>query len=66
MIESDMIILKRLFILMDYVKKIYDKSDGFDSHVCVMSDKVCELKEKLSFKYRRRDEIPLRYLASKL
>ena len=66
MIESDMIILKRLFILMDYAKKIHDKSDGFDAYVCVMCDKVCELKEKLSFKYRRRDEIPLRYLASKL
>tara|TARA_R100000008_G_C3470351_1_gene108658 strand:+ start:318 stop:554 length:237 start_codon:yes stop_codon:yes gene_type:complete len=78
MIESDMIILKKLFILKDYVRKIFNEWDydighgksHFDPdntyYIDAMSNKVCELKEKLSFKYRRRDEIALRYLVSKL
>jgi|TARA_R100001530_G_scaffold47761_1_gene35894 hypothetical protein len=66
MIESDIIILKKIFILKDYVRKIFNESDDYDRYVDEMSNKVCELKSKLSFNYRRRDEIPLRYLASKL
>jgi hypothetical protein len=66
MIENDRIILKKIFILKDYVRKIfYSKGYRDDEFVAKMSGKVCELKTKLSFKYRRRDEIPLRYLASK-
>jgi len=66
MIESDIIILKKIFILKDYVRKIFNENDDYDRYVDEMSNKVCELKSKLSFNYRRRDEIPLRYLASKL
>ena len=64
--KNDRIILKKIFILKDYVRKIFnDEKYRDDEFVAKMSGKVCELKTKLSFKYRRRDEIPLRYLASK-
>ena len=69
MIESDRIILKKTFIMLDYARKHNEMSTedlDRDEFVNAMYDKFSELKSKLSFKYRRRDEIPLRYLASKL
>ena len=74
MIESDRIILKKTFIMLDYARKLDELSiegltstgrhnNDFDD---AMYNKFSELKSKLSFNYRRRDEIPLRYLASKL
>ena len=65
--KNDRIILKKIFILKDYVRKIfYSKGYRDDEFVAKMSGKVCELKSKLSFRFRRNDEIPLRYLASKI
>ena len=69
MIESDGIILKKVFIMLDYARKHNELSTedlNRDEFVNAMYDKFSELKSKLSFNYRRRDEIPLRYLASKL
>lgn len=69
MIESDMIILKKLFILLDYGRKLLNENlevKEDEEFVDAIYDKIGILKTKLSFKYRRRDEIPLRYLASKL
>ena len=69
MIESDRIILKKVFIMLDYARKHNEMSTedlDRDEFVNSMYDKFSKLKSKLSFNYRRRDEIPLRYLASKL
>ena len=66
MIESDRIILKKLFIMWDYVRKLCEQYDVNDEFVVEMDKKIGYFKSKLSFRYRRRDEIPLRYLASKL
>ena len=69
MIKSDGIILKKVFIMLDYARKHNELSTedlNRDEFVNAMYDKFSELKSKLSFNYRRRDEIPLRYLASKL
>ena len=68
MIKSDGIILKKVFIMLDYARKHNELSTedlNRDEFVNAMYDKFSELKSKLSFNYRRRDEIPLRYLASK-
>ena len=64
-----MIILKKLFILLDYGRKLLNENlevKEDEEFVDAIYDKIGILKTKLSFKYRRRDEIPLRYLASKL
>ena len=69
MIESDRIILKKTFIMLDYARKhskLSTEDSDEDEFVNAMYNKFSELKSKLSFNYRRRDEIPLRYLASKL
>jgi len=69
MIESDRVILKKLFILLDYGRKLLNKNlevKNDEEFVDAIYDKIGILKTKLSFNYRRRDEIPLRYLASKL
>ena len=70
MIESDRIILKKTFIMLDYARKhsklLSTEDLNRDEFVNAMYDKFRNLTNKLSFKYRRRDEIPLRYLASKL
>ena len=68
MIENDRIILKKLFILLDYGRKLLNENlevKEDEEFVDAIYDKIGILKTKLSFKYRRRDEIPLRYLASK-
>ena len=72
--KNDRIILKKAFIMLDYARKLDGLStEGLtstgrhkDEFVNSMYDKFSKLKSKLSFSYRRRDEIPLRYLASKV
>ena len=64
MIKNDIPILRKLFILLDYCKKIH-KSLNDEEFIDTMYDKVSTLKIKLSFRYRNRDEKALRYLASK-
>ena len=62
--ENDKLILRKLFILLDYaLKTLYPNDDEEFSDA--MFDKVQKLKTKLSFKYRKKDEVALRYLASK-
>ena len=64
MIKKDIPILRKLFILLDYCRKIH-KSLNDEEFIDTMYDKVSTLKIKLSFRYRNRDEKALRYLASK-
>jgi len=64
MIKKDIPILRKLFILLDYCRKIH-KSLNDEEFIDTMYDKVSTLKIKLSFRYRNRDEKVLRYLASK-
>ena len=63
MIKKDIPILRKLFILLDYCRKIHKSLN--DEEFITMYDKVSTLKIKLSFRYRNRDEKALRYLASK-
>ena len=74
MIENDMPILKRLFILLDYCRKIQykfdhsaeaDKSLDDEEFIDTMWNKVSTLKIKLSFRYKNKDENALRYISSK-
>ena len=64
MIKKDIPILRKLFILLDYCRKIH-KSLNDEEFIDTMYDKVSTLKIKLSFRYRNIDEKALRYLASK-
>ena len=64
MIKKDIPILRKLFILLDYCRKIHKSLDD-EEFIDTMYDKVSTLKIKLSFRYRNRDEKVLRYLASK-
>ena len=64
MIENDMPILRKLFILLDYCRKIHKSLDD-EKFIDTMWNKVSILKIKLSFRYKNRDEKALRYLASK-
>ena len=72
--ENDKLILRKLFILLDYARKLCrlivtgKRLEGFNGDhefASAMFDKVQELKIKLSFKYKNKDEVALRYLASK-
>ena len=72
--EKDKLILKKLFILLDYARKLCrliangKRLEGFNGDhefASTMFDKVQELKIKLSFKYKNKDEVALRYIASK-
>ena len=62
--ENDKLILRKLFILLDYCRKIHKLLDD-EEFIYNMYNKVSALKIKLSFKYRKKDEVALRYLASK-
>ena len=64
MIKKDIPILRKLFILLDYCRKIH-KSLNDEEFIDTMYDKVSTLKIKLSFRYRNRDEKALRYIYSK-
>ena len=64
MIKKDIPILRKLFILLDYCRKIH-KSLNDEEFIDTMYDNDSTLKIKLSFRYRNRDEKALRYLASK-
>ena len=68
MIKKDIPILRKLFILLDYGRKLLNENlevKEDEKFIDAMYDKIGILKTKLSFKYKRRDEIALRYLASK-
>lgn len=65
MTDKDKVILKKLFILLDYCRKIHNVLDD-DDFINVMNDKVSNLKSKLSFRYRRKNEVALRYLVQKI
>ena len=60
--NKDKTILKKLFILLDYCRKIHKSVDD-DEFINVMYDKVSSLKSKLSFRYKNKDEKALRYIA---
>jgi hypothetical protein len=60
--DKDKAILKKLFVLLDYCRKIHKSSD--EDFVFEMYSKVSLLKSRLSFRYRNRDEKALRYLVS--
>lgn len=64
MIKNDIPILRKLFILLDYCKKIHKSLDD-EEFIDTMYNKVSILKTTLSFRYKNRDEKALRYLASK-
>ena len=60
--NKDKTILKKLFILLDYCRKIHKSVDD-DEFINAMYNKVSSLKAKLSFRYRNKDEKALRYIA---
>ena len=60
--NKDKTILKKLFILLDYCRKIHKSVDD-DEFINAMYNKVSSLKSKLSFRYRNKDEKALRYIA---
>ena len=62
--KNDKLILKKLFILLDYCRKIHKLLDD-EEFINNMYNKVQKLKIKLSFKYRNKDEVALRHIASK-